>query len=143
VIASLIFTFAQIAALTISNPNLLSTVSSLTGLAYGFLFGVYPSLVAEAFGVHGLSQNWGCMTLAPVISGNIFNLFYGAVYDKHSIVLPGGERECLDGLDCYKSAYWVTFCACMLGLAVSLWSIHHAHAKKVKEELRDLDDHDA
>jgi len=46
-------------------------------VAYGFLFGVYPSLVAETFGVHGLSQNWGCMTLAPVISGNIFNLLYG------------------------------------------------------------------
>lgn len=46
-------------------------------VAYGFLFGVYPSLVAETFGVNGLSQNWGCMIFAPVIAGNIFNLLYG------------------------------------------------------------------
>lgn len=46
-------------------------------MAYGFLFGVFPSLVAECFGVNGLSQNWGCMTLAPIVFGNIFNLLYG------------------------------------------------------------------
>lgn len=143
-IASLIFTAAQVFALYITNPHFLSMVSGLTGLAYGFLFGVYPSLVAEAFGVHGLSQNWGCMTIAPVISGNIFNLFYGSVYDKHSTVLPGGERQCPDGLDCYRSAYWVTFGACILGLAVSLWSIRHAHAKHMrKQKERSLEEHDA
>jgi len=51
-------------------------------VAYGFLFGVYPSLVAEAFGVHGLSQNWGCMIFAPVIAGNIFNLLYGTLLNS-------------------------------------------------------------
>lgn len=100
-------------------------------------------MVAEAFGVHGLSQNWGCMTIAPVISGNIFNLFYGSVYDKHSVVLPGGERECLDGLDCYRSAYWVTLGACTLGLAVSLWSIRYAHAKHVREHKEHLAEREA
>ncbi len=50
-------------------------------VAYGFLFGVYPSLVAEAFGVHGLSQNWGCMIFAPVIAGNMFNLLYGTLFN--------------------------------------------------------------
>jgi len=79
VIASLIFSAAQFCAISIENPNYLGFVSGLTGLAYGFLFGVYPSIVAEAFGVHGLSQNWGTMTLAPVVSGNVFNLFYGLV----------------------------------------------------------------
>lgn len=46
-------------------------------MAYGFLFGVYPTLVAECFGVHGLSQNWGCMTVAPIAFSNLFNLLYG------------------------------------------------------------------
>ena len=51
-------------------------------VAYGFLFGVYPALVAECFGVHGLSQNWGCMILAPIVFGNIFNLAYGTYNEK-------------------------------------------------------------
>lgn len=117
-------------------------MSGLTGLAYGFLFGVFPSLVAEAFGVHGLSQNWGCMTLAPVVSGNVFNIFYGLVYDSHSEILPGGERQCDEGLVCYRSAYIVTIGACVLGLVVSLWSIQHAHGKKLKEKnTHDIGDH--
>jgi MFS family permease len=140
-LASLIFLIAQMFALNIENPNFLYLVSGLTGLAYGFLFGCFPSLVAEAFGVHGLSTNWGCMTLSPIISGNIFNLFYGAIYDKHSIVEPSGERECTEGLNCYRSAYVVTSFACVLGLTVSLWSIWHTHrAREMEEKLRSLEE---
>lgn len=46
-------------------------------VGYGFLFGVYPSIVVQVFGINGLSTNWGFMTIAPVISGNIFNILYG------------------------------------------------------------------
>jgi hypothetical protein len=100
--------------------------------------------VAEAFGIHGLSTNWGYMTLSPVLSGNIFNLFYGIIYDKHSIVKPGGERECTEGLYCYRSAYVVTAIACVLGLLVSLWSIWYTHRAREKEEqLRDSEDREA
>lgn len=48
-------------------------------MAYGFLYGVYPSLVAETFGVSGLSTNWGFVIMAPVILGNIFNIIYGSI----------------------------------------------------------------
>lgn len=133
-IASFIFLAAQVFALHIQNPHYLAFVSGFTGLAYGFLFGCFPSLVAEAFGVHGLSTNWGCMTLSPVISGNVFNLFYGMVYDKHSIVKPGGERECTDGLECYRSAYVVTVFACIFGVVTSLWSIWYTHRLREAEE---------
>ena len=120
-------------------------------VAYGFLFGVFPSLVAEHFGIHGLSQNWGAMTVAPVISGNVFNLLYGnylleifitrllilaaigSIYDRHSFVNPDGERQCLEGLKCYSTAYWVTFGASVAGVAFSLWSIRHEHVVKAKE----------
>ncbi len=72
------------------------------------------------------------MTLAPVISGNIFNLIYGRIYDGHSTILPGGRRECPDGLECYKRAYWVTFGASVAGVVISLWSIRHDHVMKAK-----------
>lgn len=70
------------------------------GLAYGFLFGVFPSLIANTFGVAGLSQNWGMMTIAPVIFGNIFNLIYGSIYDSKSVISRDGTRDCREGLDC-------------------------------------------
>ncbi|KAI9651184.1 hypothetical protein NHQ30_001221 [Ciborinia camelliae] len=132
-LASLIFFVAQIAALNTENPHFLYLVSSFTGLGYGFLFGCFPSLVADAFGVHGLSTNWGFMTLSPVLSGYIFNLFYGIIYDRHSIVKDGGVRECTEGLQCYRSAYLVTVTASVLGLLVSLWCIRYTHLERLEE----------
>jgi MFS family permease len=140
VLASIIFSIAQLFALNVTNPNFLWFVSGMSGLGYGFLFGVFPSIVAESFGIHGLSQNWGFMTLSPVISGNIFNLFYGIVYDKHSIIEPNGERSCDEGIECYRSAYLVTLGACMVGLAVTLLVIRHQHVERLKERKGDADD---
>lgn len=125
VFATMAFFLAQTCALNIENPHLLVFVSAFTGLGYGLLFGVFPSIVAESFGIRGLSQNWGFITLAPVASSNIFNIFYGRTYDSHSSVNSDGETVCLDGLGCYKPAYWVTLVSCFLGLVVSLALILH------------------
>ncbi|CAD6592402.1 MAG: hypothetical protein ASARMPRED_006250 [Alectoria sarmentosa] len=95
-VSSTIFFSAQVCGTQIDNPHVLGFLSGLTGLAYGFLFGVYPALVAETFGVKGLSQNWGLMTLAPIVFGNVFNLVYGHIYDRHSVILPDGQRDCKD-----------------------------------------------
>ena len=133
-LASVIFCAAQVAALNITNPHLLGFVSGFSGLGYGALFGVFPSIVAETFGIHGLSQNWGFMTLSPVVSGNIFNLFYGVVFDSHSVVEPTGERSCLEGLECDRAAYIVTLGACGLGLVVTLLVIRHQLLQRQREE---------
>ena len=134
--SALTFCVAQLLAAMIENPRLLVLVSASTGLAYGMLFGVYPSLVAHTFGVHGLSQNWGTMTLAPVISGNIFNILYGKIYDSHSIMNADGDLECLEGLFCYAAAYWVTLVAGVGGIGLCLWSVWHENEvhKKIEKE---------
>jgi hypothetical protein len=140
--SAVVFCLAQLVAVGVATPNLLVLVSSLTGLAYGMLFGVYPSLVAHCFGVHGLSQNWGTMTLAPVISGNVFNLLYGRIYDAHSVRNSDGDMECLEGRACYSSAYWVTFAAAVVGVGCSLWSIYHeylVHRRRENKEQRTSD----
>ncbi|KAJ5702140.1 hypothetical protein N7488_009688 [Penicillium malachiteum] len=122
-ISAAVFTITQLAGASISNPNTLVVVSAFTGVAYGFLFGVFPSLTAHTFGIGGLSQNWGTMTLAPVLSGNVFNLIYGTVYDHHSVAGPDGDNQCPDGLACYRSAYYMTFFSGLCGVCVCLWSI--------------------
>lgn len=112
------------------NPKYLYYVSSLTGLGYGALFGVFPALVADAFGINGLSLNWGFMIFSPVISSYGFNYWYGFVYDDHSHTINDGTVDCPDGLDCYQSAYHVTFVASVVGMLVSLWCIRHERKKK-------------
>ncbi|KAE8319318.1 major facilitator superfamily domain-containing protein [Aspergillus transmontanensis] len=127
-------------AISSADSPVLIVVSGFTGVAYGFLFGVFPSLVAHTFGIGGLSQNWGVMTLAPVLSGNVFNLLYGSIYDRHSVVGPDGDRDCPDGLGCYRTAYYTTFFSGVAGIIVCLWSIlrerrvHGAIRKKVEHD---------
>ncbi|KAF2665016.1 MFS general substrate transporter [Microthyrium microscopicum] len=120
VISSSIFAVAQVLALSIVDPNYLWLLSSISGLGYGFLFGVYPALIADAFGVSGLSMNWGYMTIAPVIFGNIFNLLYGGVFDSHSIKGEDGNLVCEVGLDCYRNAYVVTAIGSVLAIGLSV-----------------------
>ncbi|KAH8597243.1 major facilitator superfamily domain-containing protein [Bisporella sp. PMI_857] len=142
-IACLVFLVAQILAINIQNPHFLGFVSGFTGIAYGFLFGCFPSLVAEAFGIYGLSTNWGVITLSPVICGNIFNLLYGHIYDIHSIINQKGSRECTEGLECYRGAYLVTVIACVVALALNIWSIHYTHALREEEDrLREEEERD-
>ncbi|KAF2089344.1 MFS general substrate transporter [Saccharata proteae CBS 121410] len=133
VCSALIFTLAQFSATQIQNPNLLWILSGLTGLAYGALFGVFPALVADAFGVGGMSFNWGFMTMSPVISGNVFNLAYGSIFDHHSQPQDGGERECREGKGCYEGAYWITFFASLVGVAITVWSIRHESVVRRRE----------
>jgi MFS family permease len=141
-ISGSIFAIAQVAAMNIENPNYLWIVSLLTGLAYGFLFGVFPALVADAFGFAGFAVNWGVITLAPVVSGNIFNLCYGAIFDSHSVIDEKGESVCKEGLICYSHAYVVTLVSSVAGILVSMWGVHHQHA--IKQRIKEWeDDHDA
>ncbi|KAK5734152.1 hypothetical protein LTR17_009135 [Elasticomyces elasticus] len=137
-----LFCSAQVVALTLQNPNNLFWLSGLTGLAYGALFGVYPALVADAFGPTGLGINWGAMTMAPVLSGNIFNLFYGRILDGHSHWKAGdggghgeggGETVCEEGRECYSGAYWLTLVASVIGVGWALWCIRHEKVGRMRE----------
>lgn len=131
VASSIIFFIGQFAALSVSNPLNLWLVSSISGLGYGALFGVYPALVADTFGVSGMSQNWGYMTIAPVIWGNIFNLLYGTVYDHHSRKEDNGELLCSDGIDCYRSAYVMTTIAALVAIFGALGCVYR-DSKKIR-----------
>ncbi|EFE35853.1 uncharacterized protein ARB_04787 [Trichophyton benhamiae CBS 112371] len=137
-VASILFCISQFGGAKISNPHHLLFISSLTGLAYGVLFGVYPAIVSHAFGISGFSQNWGVMTLAAAIFGHIFNYIYGVIYDSHSKVLPDGTRQCNMGLECYSTAYLVAFYASICSGFLTLLGVflerYRRHQRLLTEE---------
>ncbi|PWZ02829.1 MFS general substrate transporter [Testicularia cyperi] len=85
VVTTLAFSSQVLAATpdAIQTVDQLLSVSVLTGLAYGTLFGICPVLVFEWFGMAHFSQNYGFVSLSPVVAGNIFNLLFGRIYDSH------------------------------------------------------------
>ena len=113
-------------------------------MAYGILFGVSPTLVADTFGVGGLSQNWGFMTLAPAFFGEAFTLIYGLTLDAHSKTDDKGHSICKDGKSCYRVAYAVTLVGSVIAMTITLWCIRHRHIKEAKlrkQEEENDDDH--
>lgn len=137
VASALLFTAAQVVALGLEDPKQLFWLSGLTGLAYGALFGVYPTLVADAFGPSGLGVNWGAMTMAPVLSGNFFNLAYGRILDAHSHFQGdgrgGGEMVCTEGKGCYGGAYLITLVSAVVAVGWSAGSIWREKRKRMRE----------
>ena len=79
--------------------------------------------------------------MAPVISGNLFNLIYGSNLDSLSTPVDGGGRSCLEGRLCYSNAYIVTLVASALGVGWSLWCARHEWQEK-KANRKHVEDHE-
>ena len=102
------------------------------------MFGVAPTLVADTFGVNGLSQNWGFMTLAPAFSSEVFNIVYGKIYDSKATGDESGKLRCHEGKGCHQLAYFITFVASASAMVIVIWCIRHRHVKEAK--LRKLEE---
>lgn len=96
-IVSSLFVVSQALAIEISSIRTLWVETALLGVAYGGLFGALPTIVIDWFGlvhckhveyriyaicstparVAYLSENWGYVTLAPLIGGNVFSIMLG------------------------------------------------------------------
>lgn len=57
-------------------------VSLAFGLSYGFCYGVYPTIIAEMFGMTYFSQNWGYAGSSAVFSAYFFTTTFGRVFDR-------------------------------------------------------------
>ncbi|KAF9572988.1 hypothetical protein BGW38_008470, partial [Lunasporangiospora selenospora] len=62
----------------------LAVVSAFVGLGYGSVFGVAPTIVSEWFGVSHFGTNWGWISIAPALGGQVFSLIFGYLYDREA-----------------------------------------------------------
>ncbi|KAG1852357.1 major facilitator superfamily domain-containing protein [Suillus tomentosus] len=136
-IVSTLFVVSQLSAISINDVAHLWKATALLGLAYGGLFGIAPTIIIDWFGLSHLSENWGYVSLSPLVGGNIFSLLFGRNLDSHAsdddtgthsslpLVRRGGlpsEHQCFDGRDCYVSSLYVTVTACLIALGLSVWA---------------------
>lgn len=104
---------------TIYDVKRLLGASFATGFMYGSLFGIAPCLVFEIWGLKYAALNWGLLSLAPVISGNIFNIVFGRIFDHH-VPPTSPAHQCYDGEECYRSAFKITSAATACSVFVAL-----------------------
>lgn len=133
VMISFTFIISQIVLYNVSSVQALWMASALLGLGYGGMFGLFPTIMIEWFGLGHFSQNWGFLCLSPVIAGNLFSLAFGRNLDEHSKPLEditeqwrrGGlpsdsGRQCLSGRLCYVDSVKLTIVACIVALVLSV-----------------------
>lgn len=104
---------------TIDSVDNLVYASALTGLMYGGFHGIAPCLTFEWFGLRHAARNWSLVALAPVISGNVFNILFGKVYDSH-VPQTSPSHKCLEGEECYRSAFEFTSAATAVSVVIAL-----------------------
>ncbi|KAJ2019714.1 hypothetical protein GGI01_003477 [Coemansia sp. RSA 376] len=108
---------SQIIAGAAENLTTLLVGSALTGLSYGFLFGVMPTLVSVWFGTKHFGANWGMTTVFIGFSGQGLGAFFGYVYDSN---MPDQDPSKCKGGACYRDAFVLSMGVSMLGLLAAI-----------------------
>ena len=90
------------------------------------------------------SENWGYLSLAPMVGGNVFSVAFGRNLDAHEKAgspepdpqtfapKPAKELQCLEGKACYVDSIHLTTLACLVAMALSIWAAWRD--KKQREE---------
>ena len=143
------FFISQLVAMSIVDVKELWKASFLVGFSYGAMFGLFPAVTIDWFGMRTsrtvkltlvlsfsdptahFSENWGLVTLSPLIGGNLFSVAFGKNIDNHASRLDKPDlpptvpdttilARCMDGVECYIWSLKLTTWACVLafGLAV-------------------------
>lgn len=159
-LVALLFIVSQITVFSVDEVKNLWKGSALLGFAYGSLFGLFPTITIEWFGLceypHSqavtqssagfsahFSENWGFVSLAPMIGGNIFSIAFGRNLDAHAPSEPedpsissaftfsslgiragtsDSSHQCLQGKECYIESLLMTTTACSIALVLALYA---------------------
>jgi len=126
------FILSQLITYHIEDIQHLWKASIILGASYGMLFGLYPTLVIEWFGLSHFSENWGFVAIAPAFGGNLFSLLFGKnldAHDPHDIESLGtnaafsdASHQCLEGRLCYVDTLRLTTLACSIALCMSIYA---------------------
>jgi hypothetical protein len=78
------------------------------------------------------SENWGYLSLSPMVAGNLFSLAFGRNLDahdstRHVVLNPPSTRvysppQCSLGLKCYLDSIYLTMIATFLAILLSIWA---------------------
>jgi len=159
-VVAAIFIVSQVTCYYVSTVENLWRASALLGLAYGCMFGLFPTICIEWFGLPHFSENWGFVSLAPMLGSNIFSLAFGRNLDAHAPHAPQsslaasssppprgildlarraglqGATQCLEGRACYRDSLKVTIAACFVALGLAMYSGWRDRRKQVRVALR-------
>jgi len=102
----------------VRSQGALWSLSVGTGIAYGTIFTILPSIVSSVWGLSNLGRNFGILTYAPFIGTPLFSYFYAFVSAHQS-----GDQGVCQGTSCWQLTFGVSAGAVLLvfGTCFILW----------------------
>ncbi|KAH6890095.1 hypothetical protein BKA70DRAFT_1329013, partial [Coprinopsis sp. MPI-PUGE-AT-0042] len=131
------------------SANDLWMASTVLGLGYGAAFSLFPTVCMEWFGLAHFSENWGYLSMSPMVAGNLFSLVFGYNLDRNedkpSSAPAGGELSklatrtlrsifrrfptgapvdvrCSRGRDCYVDSLYLAMGATLVAVGLTIWA---------------------
>ncbi|KAF8078054.1 MFS general substrate transporter [Lyophyllum atratum] len=101
------------------------TLSVGTGINYGAVFTVLPSIVSSGWGPPDLGRNFGFMTYAPFIGTPLFSYLYAFISASNARESTG----ICEGTICWRATFWVTCATSTLAFLGSLVLWKHWHGR--------------
>ena len=161
---SSMFFLSQVIAVNVNYIASLWMVSAAVGLAYGSVFSLLPTVCLEWFGMRKsfhpvhyrppltrhtahFSENWGFLSLSPMVAGNLFSLIFGRNLDAHEhdsrnhptlshtqytsslLSITKAAPQCLQGRECYVDTLYLTVSATFLSILLSLLAAYRDKRK--------------
>ncbi|EDR02388.1 uncharacterized protein LACBIDRAFT_309717 [Laccaria bicolor S238N-H82] len=141
-LVSFLFFTSQLATAFIHDIKRLWIASTLLGFAYGSLWSLFIIVCLEWFGMPHFSENWGYLSMSPMISGNLFSIIFGRNFDAHEGVqtevihypraslklihdsdpTTSADLRCIQGLECYIDSIYLTIGITLLSILLSVWA---------------------
>jgi len=159
-----VFIVSQVTCYYVEDVTNLWKASSLLGFAYGAMFGLFPTVIIEWFGLPHFSENWGFVSLSPVLGSNAFSIAFGRNLDAHappsseapalnstsypvpehvsSLSRRGGlpsATQCLEGRACYRDSLKLTIAACCIALGLAMYAGWRDHRRQDRIALKGMD----
>jgi len=141
-----LFFFSQLVAMSIVDVRELWKASLMVGFSYGAMFGLFPTITIDWFGISHFSENWGLVALSPLIGGNLFSMAFGKNLDQHASHPNETEpppttspdttihAQCMDGRECYIWSLKLTTWACVLAFGLAVWAGYRDWKKSTEGE---------
>ncbi|ORX45484.1 hypothetical protein DM01DRAFT_264856 [Hesseltinella vesiculosa] len=103
----------------VTTASLLVPCTVAMALVYGLSFGIAPAATAE-FGTSVFARNWGILLFAPALGSQLFNVLFGALYDKEAE--RQGVHVC-QGPECFRETYWIGIVTVVICFFLMTWTI--------------------
>lgn len=102
IFGSIVISIGHFLIACVATVKQLSVPSTLIGLAFGFVFGTYPAIIADEFGTGQFTTVWGLVT-----TGGIFVLSMGNFVFARELEGKGNkEGVCLMGAYCFQNTFY-------------------------------------